>query len=96
MRASGRGRAGRCGARLRVRAAEAFPPDEPRNLYGHLRVADFSDAVAALPPEELQVGTCLHDGARVFIGLGFSEGSGSRVSTHSAAGSGLREPYSLA
>ena len=42
---------------------EAFPPDEPRNLYGHLRVADFSDAVAALPPEELQVGACLHDGA---------------------------------
>lgn len=33
---------------------QAFPPSDD-NAYRHLRVADFSDAVAALPPEELQV-----------------------------------------
>lgn len=34
---------------------QAFPLEEPDNAYRHLRVADYSDAVAALPPEELQV-----------------------------------------
>ena len=28
------------------------------NTYRHLRIADFSDTVPALPPEELQVGAC--------------------------------------
>ncbi|CAL8471120.1 g10662 [Coccomyxa elongata] len=32
---------------------QAFPPSDD-NAYCHLRVADFSDAVAALPPDELQ------------------------------------------
>ena len=34
---------------------QAFPLSDD-NAYRHLRVADFSDAVAALPPDELQVG----------------------------------------
>lgn len=34
---------------------EMFPPSED-NHYRHLRIADFSDTVSALPPEELQVG----------------------------------------
>ena len=34
--------------------AEMFPPSE-ENQYRHLRIADFSDTVSALPPEELQV-----------------------------------------
>ena len=33
---------------------EAFPASDD-NAHRHLRVSDFSDAVAALPPEELQV-----------------------------------------
>ena len=33
---------------------QAFPPSE-ENSFRHLRIADFSDSVAALPPEELQV-----------------------------------------
>lgn len=33
---------------------QAFPASDD-NAYRHLRVSDFSDAVAALPPEELQV-----------------------------------------
>lgn len=33
---------------------EMFPPSQD-NHYRHLRVADFSDTVSALPPEELQV-----------------------------------------
>jgi hypothetical protein len=34
-------------------AAESFPAGG-RNEYGHLRLADFSDAVNALPQEEMQ------------------------------------------
>ena len=34
---------------------QAFPVEEAENAYRHLRIADYSDAVAALPPEELQV-----------------------------------------
>lgn len=34
---------------------EMFPPSED-NHYRQLRIADFSDTVSALPPEELQVG----------------------------------------
>jgi hypothetical protein len=34
---------------------EAFPASQT-NDYRHLRVADFSDTVSSLPPEELQVG----------------------------------------
>ncbi len=34
--------------------AEAFPPSAA-NAYRHLRIHDFSDAVAALPQEEVQV-----------------------------------------
>jgi hypothetical protein len=34
---------------------QAFPAAEADNAYRHLRTADYSDAVAALPPEELQV-----------------------------------------
>lgn len=33
---------------------QAFLPSDD-NAYRHLRVADFSDAVAALPADELQV-----------------------------------------
>ena len=33
---------------------EMFPASD-QNQYRHLRVADFSDNVSALPPEELQV-----------------------------------------
>ena len=33
---------------------QAFPPAE-ENAFRHLRTSDFSDNVAALPPEELQV-----------------------------------------
>ncbi len=33
---------------------QAFPPAE-ENAFRHLRTSDFSDSVAALPPEELQV-----------------------------------------
>lgn len=32
--------------------AQAFPVS-PENEYGHLRLHDFSDAVARLPPEEI-------------------------------------------
>lgn len=31
--------------------AEIFPPHDTANAYGHLRLADFTDNVAALPPE---------------------------------------------
>lgn len=37
--------------------SELFPPSD-ENQYRHLRLADFSDNVSALPPEELQV-SCL-------------------------------------
>ena len=39
---------------------EAFPADAA-NAYRHLRVHEFSDTVAALPQEELQVGRQGHD-----------------------------------
>ena len=39
---------------------QAFPAEEGKNAYRHLRIADYSDAVAALPPEELQVRLCSH------------------------------------
>jgi hypothetical protein len=36
-------------------AREQAFPSRDENVYSHLRLSDFSDAVAALPPEELQV-----------------------------------------
>lgn len=37
-----------------VALEQAFPPGDD-NAYSHIRISDFSDTVAALPPEELQV-----------------------------------------
>lgn len=39
------------GADWAALVGQVFPENDPVNTFGHLRLADFSDNVAALPPE---------------------------------------------
>ena len=62
---------------------EMFPVSD-QNQYRHLRVADFSDNVSALPPEELQVQSISCDTFNILVvcRVGTCQNSDVKAATH--------------